>query len=140
MMFARDRRRQAIKRTAIAGSLAAVAGYVAGLLTAPKSGQQTRQDIKAAADRGQREAQEDLKKIQIELENAIKDAKAGSGKLGKKAQAELNDLLAKAKDSKDKGREVLTAIKAGEAEDKDLQRAVRNGNTALKSLRKYLKK
>jgi gas vesicle protein len=139
-MFSRDRRRQAIKRTALTGALAAVAGYVAGLLTAPKSGEETRDDIRSAADHGRQEAQDDLKKAQVELESAIKDAKTNSAKLGKKAQAELNDLLDKAKDSKDKGLEVLTALKAGEAEDKDLQRALRNANIALKSLRKYLKK
>ena len=140
MMFARDRRRQAIKRTAFTGALAAIAGYLAGILTAPKSGQQTRQDIKSAAESGRQEAEKDLKKVQAELESAIKDAKDGSAKLGKKAQAELNDLLDKAKDSKDKGREVLTAIRAGEAQDQDLQRALRNTNLALKNLRKYLKK
>jgi gas vesicle protein len=139
-MFARQRRRQAIKRTAAAGTIAAVAGYLAGILTAPKSGQETRQDIKTAADRSRAEAEKDFKKVQAELDNAITDAKSGSSKLGKKAQEELGELLDKAKDTKTKGGEVLAAIKAGEAEDKDLQRAVRNANTALKSLRKYLKK
>lgn len=140
MTFGRDRRRQAIKRTALAGAIAAVAGYLAGILTAPQSGKETRQDIKVAADRGRAQAEKDLKQLQLELDDAIKDAKASGSKLGKKAQQELADMLDKAKDTKSKSAEVLKAIKAGEAEDKDLQRAVRNASTAIKSLRKYLKK
>jgi len=140
MKFSRNRRREAIKRTAIAGTVAAVAGYLAGLLTAPKSGQETRQDIKSAADHGRREAQADLKKAQAELEAAIKDAKTGSGKLGKKAQAELTELLAKAKDAKDKGSEVLSAVRAGTAEDQDLNKAIKQAKTSIKNLGKYLKK
>jgi len=140
MTFGRNRRRQAIKRTALAGTIAAVAGYLAGLLTAPQSGKETRQDIKAATDRSRREAEAELKKIHGELDQAIKDAKAGSTKLGKKAQAELTELLDTAKDAKAKSATVISAIKTGEAEDKDLQRAIRNASTAIKSLRKYLKK
>ncbi len=140
MTFGRNHRRQAIKRTAFTGAIAAVAGYLAGILTAPQSGKETRKDIKDTADRSRAEAEKDLKQLHLELDDAIKDAKAGSSKLGKKAQQELTDLLNKAKDTKSKGAEVLKAIKAGEAEDKDLQRAVRNAGTAIKSLRKYLKK
>lgn len=140
MMFGRDRRRQAIKRTAITGAAAAAAGYVAGILTAPKSGKETRGDIKSASDRSLAEAEKELKKLHSELDKSIKDAKVGSVKLSKKAQQELNELLDKAKDSKDKAAEVLSAIRSGEAEDKDLQRAVKNTSTAIKSLRKYLKK
>jgi len=139
-MSRKDRRRENFKKAAITGTVAAAAGYVAGVLTAPKSGKQTRDDIKAAADDGRTEAEKDLKRLQAELEKVIKDAKANSGKLGVKAQQELGELLDKAKDSKQKAREVLSAVHAGDAEDRDLQRAVRSANTAVKSLRKYLKK
>lgn len=140
MIFTPRRRRQYIRRAAFASTAAAVAGYVAGILTAPKSGKETRQDITATADKGRSEAEKDLRKAQAELEAAITKAKAGGTKLGKKAQQELDELVEKAKDSKAKTSAVLAAIKAGEAEDKDLQRAVRNANIALKALKKYLKK
>ena len=139
-MSRKDRRRENFKKAAITGTVAAAAGYVAGVLTAPKSGKQTREDIKAATDDGRTEAEKDLKRLQAELEKVIKDAKANSGKLGVKAQKELGELLDKAKDSKQKVREVLSAVHEGDAEDRDLQRAVRSANTAVKSLRKYLKK
>src|SRR5581483_6695107 len=113
MIFTRDRRRKYVRRAALASTLAAAAGYVTGILTAPKSGKDTRQDIKLAADKAGSEAEKDLRRAQAELDAAVTAAKANSSKLGKKAQAELNELLEKAKDSKTKSGQVLTAIRAG---------------------------
>lgn len=139
-MRRKDRQRQNLKRIAIGSTVAAAAGYVAGILTAPKSGKQTRKDIKAATERSRIEAEKDLKRLHTELDKVIKDAKSGSGKLGTKAQKELNELIDKAKDTKEKAREVLSAIHEGDAEDQDLKRAVKNANSALDHLRDYLKK
>jgi gas vesicle protein len=139
-MSRRDRQRDNLKKIAIGSTVAAAAGYVAGVLTAPKSGKQTRDDIKVAAERSRAEAEKDLKRLHTELDKVIKDARAANGKLGVKAQAELNDLIEKAKDTKEKTREVISAVHEGDAEDKDLARAVKNASTALKHLRKYLKK
>jgi gas vesicle protein len=139
-MSRRDRKSENFKRAAITGTVAAAAGYVAGILTAPKSGKQTREDLKATADDSRVEAEKDLKRLHTELDKVIKEAKTGSGKLSVKAQQELTELVDKAKDTKQKVREVLSAIHEGDAEDRDLQRAVKSANTAVKSLRKYLKK
>lgn len=140
MIITRRQRQKNLRRLAIGSSLAAAAGYLAGILTAPKSGKETRQDIKVAAERGRIEAEKDLKRLHTELDKVIKDAKAGSDKLGAKAQAELKELIAKANDTKEKTRQVISAIHEGDAEDQDLKRAVKNANLALKNLRKYLKK
>jgi len=139
-MSRKDRQRQNLKRIAIGSTVAAAAGYVAGVLTAPKSGKQTRNDIKNAAERSRVEAEKDLKQLHTELDKVIKDAKTGSDKLSAKAQKELAELVEKAKDTKEKTREVISAIHEGDAEDKDLARAVKNANLALKHLRSYLKK
>jgi gas vesicle protein len=140
MMSRKDRKRENLKRAAITGTVAAAAGYVAGVLTAPKSGKQTREDLKTAADNGRAEAEKDLKRAHTELDKVIKEAKTGSSKLGSKAQKELGELVDKAKDTKQKVREVLSAVHEGDAEDRDLQRAVKNANNAVKHLRTYLKK
>jgi gas vesicle protein len=140
MMNRRDRQRQNLKRLAIGGTVAAAAGYVAGILTAPKSGKNTRADIKDAADRSRTEAEKDLKRLHTELDKAIKDAKVTGDKLGSKAQEELNELVDKAKDTKEKAREVLSAIHEGDAEDQELKKAVKNASASVKHLRKYLKK
>src|SRR3954462_16016028 len=140
-MALRDRKKKNnLKRLAIGSAIAAAAGYVAGVLTAPKSGKQTRKDIKQAKDRGMAEAEKELKKLLTELDKVINDAKGNGGKLGIRAQKELGDLLTKAKHTKEKTREVLSAIHEGDAADKDLKRAVKDANAALKHLRDYLKK
>ena len=128
------------KRFAIGATIAAAAGYIAGLLTAPKSGKQTRSDIKAAADRSLAEAEKELKRLHTELGKVIDEAKVRGDKLGSQAQKELTKLVEKAKDTKEKAREMLSALHEGDAEDQDLKRAIVNANRALDHLRDYLKK
>jgi gas vesicle protein len=139
-MSRRNRQRDNIKKVAIGSTIAAIAGYIAGILTAPKSGKETRGDIKDAADKGIAEAEKDLKKVQADLDKIIKEAKVAGDKLGVKAQKELSELVEKAKDTKEKSREVLSAIKEGGADNKDLDKAVQDAGTALQHLRDYLKK
>jgi gas vesicle protein len=128
------------RNVAIGSAIAAIGGFVAGILTAPKSGKATRQDIKEGASKGMAEAEKELKKAHTELDKAMKQAKANSTKLNAAAQKELNELLAKAKDAKEKAREVLSAVHEGDAEDQDLDRAIKSANRSLKHLKKYLKK
>ncbi|MEK7599949.1 MAG: YtxH domain-containing protein [Patescibacteria group bacterium] len=128
------------KKVAIGGVIAAAAGYVAGILTAPKSGKETRADIKDAAEKTMAEAEKDLKNLHTELDKIIKQAKARSEKLSSKAQKELSQLIDKAKDTKEKAREMLSALHEGGAEDKDLAKAIKDANNALEHLRDYLKK
>jgi gas vesicle protein len=136
----RRQRNDTAKKIAIGSVIAAVAGFIAGILTAPKSGKETRQDVKDTADKTAADAERQLKKLHTELDKAIAQAKDQKSKLGAKAQRELNDLVDKAKDSKEKVREVLSAVHEGEAEDKDLQRAVKEASKAAEHLKKYLKK
>ncbi len=139
-MSRKDRQRENLKRLAIGSTIAAAAGYVAGVLTAPKSGKDTRGDIKDVADRGMAGAEKELKKLHTELDKVIKEAKTASSKLSAKAQKELAQLLDKTKDTKEKVREVLSALHEGDAQDKDLKKAVKDANDALAHLKKYLKK
>jgi gas vesicle protein len=136
----RRNRRDNYKKLAVGSAVAATAGYLAGLLTAPKSGKQTRDDIRTAAERSRIEAEKDLKRLHTELDKVIKEAKISSDKLGVKAQKELSELVDRAKDTKEKVREVLSAIHEGDAEDQDLKKAVKNADLTIKNLRKYLKK
>ena len=138
--MSRRNRRDNYKKLAVGSAVAATAGYLAGLLTAPKSGKQTRDDIRTAAERSRIEAEKDLKRLHTELDKVIKEAKISSDKLGVKAQKELSELVDRAKDTKEKVREVLSAIHEGDAEDQDLKKAVKNADLAIKNLRKYLKK
>lgn len=130
----------AAKKIAIGSAIAGVVGFLAGILTAPKSGKETREDIKDTADKGVDEAEKDFKKLQDEIDKVISQAKANRAKLSKSAQEELNELIDKAKDNKSKAGDVFSAVRDGEAEDRDLDRAVKSATKSLEHLKKYLKK
>ena len=129
-----------MKKFTIAVGLAGLAGYLAGILTAPKSGKETREDIKQAARTGMSEAEKQLKRALAELGELLDEARKRGGALSGRANKELTDLADKAKVAREKAREVLSAIHEGDAEDKDLQEAVQQANSAVQHLRTYLKK
>lgn len=127
-------------KLALGVAIAGAAGYIAGVLTAPKSGKETRQDIKEGVNKGLAEAEKQLKALHTELTKVIADARARSEQLSGRAQREVNELVDKAKDTKEKVREVLSAIHEGDAEDKDLQRAIKDANAAIEHIKNYLQK
>ena len=59
------------KKIAIGTIVAGAVGYVAGILTAPKSGKETRKDIGDAAVKAKNEAERKLKKMHSELTNPV---------------------------------------------------------------------
>lgn len=128
------------KNVAVGAAVAGAAGYLAGLLTAPKSGKETRDDLKQAANLRMSEAEKQLKNLHTDLGKAVDEAKTKGAKMGGKAQKELKDLADKAKDTKEKVREVLSAIHEGDASDKDLKKAVADAKHSLAHLKDYLKK
>lgn len=129
-----------VKKIAIGAAIAAAAGYLTGLLTAPKSGKETRDDIKNTAVKGKNEAEKELKKLHTELNDLLGDVKEKGSDLSGKTAKELKDLADKASAAKEKTREVLSALHEGDAEDKDLKRALTEANKAIENLRKYIKK
>ena len=131
---------KALKRLAMAAGLAAAVGYVAGLLTAPKSGKETRQDIKDAAQSGMSQAEHQLKNVSSELADLLDEAKRRGADMGDKARKQLDELVAQARAAREKAREVVSAVHEGDAADDDLRLAVNQANSALKHLREYLKK
>jgi len=128
------------KKIAIGTAVAGVAGYVAGILTAPKSGKETRKDISDAAHKGVAEAEKQLKKLHTELGEALEKAKTKGGNVTGKAKKELDKVVDTAKTAKEKAREMLSAIHEGDAEDKELQKAVKEATKAIDHLKTYLKK
>ncbi len=128
------------KRWALGAVFAAIAGYIAGILTAPKSGKETRQDIKETAERGISEAEKQLKKLHTQLASLMNEAKDRATTLQGAAQKELQGVIAKTHTAKEKARELLSASHEGSADDKDLQKAIDEANKAINHLRTYLKK
>ena len=127
-------------KLAIGAAISAVAGYIAGILTAPKSGRETREDIKNKATETYAAAEKELKKLHTELGDAITEAGDKLATLRGKGQKSLDDALAKGQQAKDKAREMLSSLHDGEAEDRDLKRAISEATKAVENLRTYLKK
>jgi gas vesicle protein len=132
--------KNATKKFAIGAVVAAAAGYIAGILTAPKSGKETRADIKNAAEQGVAEAEKQLKKLHTELNTVIGEAKTKSAELKGKAQEELDKATDAAKMVKEKARELLSAVHEGDADDKDLKKAIAEANKAIDHVKSFLKK
>lgn len=129
-----------VKRAAVGALVAGTLGYLVGILTAPKSGRETRQDIKNEVNKRLNEAERELKILLIDLNKIIAEAKIAADNVTGSAHQELADLITKAKDSKEKARKVLSAVHEGDAEDKDLQLAIKQASTAMNHLKAYLKK
>ncbi len=129
-----------VKKFAIGAAIAGLAGYVAGILTAPKSGKETRQDVKKAAVKAKTEAEKRLKSLHSELNDLIGQAKQQATKLKKSAGKEFAVALEKAQKAKQKTREILSALHEGDADDKDLKTALSEAKKAASHLKTFLSK
>lgn len=128
------------KKFALGTLFAAAAGYIAGILTAPKSGKETREDIKVTAVKGKTEAEKQLKKLHTELNTILNRAKSEADSIKGKAREELDAAISKSYAVKEKAREVLSSVHEGTADDKDLKKAIDDANKSLEHLKTYLKK
>jgi gas vesicle protein len=133
------RKKNTGKKLAAGAALGGLVGYLAGILTAPKSGKQTRKEIVNKTGEVKDSAAEQLEVARGELTAALNNAKAKSADLNAKAKVEYNETVVKAKDAQNKAGQVLKAFKAGEADNPELNKAVKQTRTAISNLSKYLK-
>lgn len=138
MSSRREEKQQLAKKFALGAVLSAVVGYLTGLLTAPKSGKETREAIKDRAAETYNAAEKELKKLHTELNDVISEVSDRIDSFRNKK--EVSEVLDKGRDAKQKAREVLSALHDGEAEDKDLQKAIKDATAAIEHLRTYLHK
>lgn len=126
------------KKFAIGALIAAGAGYLAGILTAPKSGKETRKDIADTAVKAKSEAERKLKTLHGDLEVKIEEGKKRALSLTAAAKQELETVVSRAVVAKDKARHMLSAFHEGETDDKELNKVLNEVNTALNDLKKYV--
>jgi gas vesicle protein len=121
-------------------ALGAGIGYLAGLLTAKQSGKQTRKDIINSSKEAKAKAEATVNDLYDELAKTIKqaEAKIDQGKLS--VQHNLSVAAVQAKRVRLQTKEILTAIKNGDADDKNLHDSIENTKAALKNLKSYLNK
>jgi gas vesicle protein len=123
---------------AIGALFAAGVGYLAGLLTAPQSGKETREDIHHAAGVAKTNAEKTLKKVSSELTDLIDTGKALGKEATAAAKSGLTEALAKAQVARAKAHEVLSAVHEGSAGDKELQQAITDAKKAAEHLQKFV--
>jgi gas vesicle protein len=128
------------RKWALGTIFVAAAGYVAGVLTAPKSGKETREDIQEAAHHTASEAERNLKDLHNELDHLIDEATLKAENLKATAKKDVQAAAAKAAKAKEKVRVVLTAVHEGSAVDKDLQKATEDAKKAVDHLKKFITK
>ena len=127
------------KKIALGADLAGVTGYVAGILTAPKTGKAARESLVGAAEGAADTAEAQLQVASVELKDILKDARVKSVALSSQARKEFNEAVMKAKDAQNKATTVLKSAKSGEAEDPQLNKAIKQAKQAKKNLSKFLK-
>jgi len=127
-----------VKKFALGTILAAAAGYVAGILTAPKSGKETREAIKERAYETYGAAEKELKKLHTELVDLIDEATDRVTEF--RNRKDVKSALERGHDARQKAREVLSTLHDGEANDKDLKKAIGDATKAIEHLRDFLRK
>lgn len=128
------------KVVAASAIVAAGAGYLAGILTAPKSGKDTRKDISKKASKAKIEGEKQLKNLHSELNDTIKEVDDLTKRAKIKVTDELNEANKKAKVARDKSKEILSALHHGDADDPNLKAVIKEATAAKNNLVKYLKK
>src|SRR6187402_2954300 len=88
--------------------IGAAAGVVTGFLTAPKSGKETRGDLKKKAEDVKHSAERKLKDAHKELGKLSEETKVAATKLTGKAKVELDELGKKAEGLKQDVKEAIT--------------------------------
>jgi gas vesicle protein len=133
------RKEHTARKLAIGSAIAGAAGYLAGILTAPKSGKDTRTDIAHKAEDVKYSAEDQLQDINEELKELIKTTRVRTIALSSTARAEFSEAVIRAKDAQNKAAQLLKAVKNGEASDPELNRAVKQAKQAARNLGKYFK-
>lgn len=131
-------RRRHSDKWAISALTAALAGYVIGILTAPKSGKETRRDLQAAAGRALAESEKALKHLYSDMDKLLDEGAAKAKLVGAEAKKELDKALKQVAQAKTKARAILSAVHEGEATNKDLDKAIKEAKAALNHLRRFL--
>ena len=127
------------KRVAVGTLVAAAAGYIAGILTAPKSGRETREDIKNKAAETKTQAEKQLKKLHTELGHVLDEAREQAESAKGKAKTEIDAAMDKTKVVNEIARELFSALHEGDSDDRDLRKAIDEANKTISHLRTFLK-
>ncbi len=125
------------KKFALGAAIGAAAGFVTGILLAPKSGKETRADLKNGATKAVKVASKQLNTAHQELSKVVEKAETQLSKVKAEAKKDAEKALDAAKKTRDQVASVIAAVKSGNSTDEDLDMSVKNAQAAIDSLKKY---
>lgn len=128
------------KRIAAGAIFAGFIGFIVGVLTAPKSGKETRKEVVDTAVEVKRQIEKELKIVHKEVKSYISKAEILIDTKGKDIKKDVKDLVQSAKKSEMKVKELLSAIHEGTADNKELQEALVEAKKTRDALKKYFTK
>jgi gas vesicle protein len=114
-------------------------GYLAGLLTAKKPGEQTRKDIIDSSKEVQAKAEAAVEDLYSKLTEMIKQAEAKIDKNRLSIRHNLYKAATKANKVKSQTKDILMAVKKGDVTNTDLHKSIDNTKAAIENLKNYLK-
>lgn len=128
------------KKFALGALFAGVVGFLVGILTAPKSGKETREDLKESTRIAISRAEKDLKAIHTDLQGLINSATSNIRTTSKQAKKDFEKAIQRAKKSQTKVKTVLSSIHEGTSDDPELRAALDEAKAAKTHLKKFFDK
>ena len=126
------------KNALIGIALGLLVGYAAGVLSAPKSGKETRHDIAEAGSKFIHQAGSTIDNLHDQLNDLVNLAKDQATTLNEKSKVELDKLVQAAKDAGEKASQIYSAVKQGQSDDPELKEAIDNFKKAKNHLATFL--
>lgn len=127
-----------IKKIASRTLFIAIIGYITGILTAPKSGKETRQDLSESIDISKRELEKKLKLAHSELRSYLKEAQVNLISSSSEVKFELESVIKKANEVEAKIKETLSAVHEGTADNIELDKAIKEAKKSIKHFQEYI--
>ena len=121
------------------GVIGVLIGAIGGILFAPKSGKETRKDIKEAAHKANSEAEAKLKQLHGELMEKVAEAKQMAAEYTGKAKDEIEDLQKRAEFTKQQVSELISSVREFEADDSEVDKALSEGKSLVEKITKAKK-
>lgn len=126
-------------RNIIVGAiLVGAASYVAGILTAPKKGKETREDIRHASVNFKISLEKALKKLYTDSSRQLERALNVNQNLTAQTKKELDLLIASVKHAKDKIKVYLTSLRDGEIEEEEITLLLTDGRDNTERLKFFV--
>ena len=127
-------------KIAISALIAGAIGYGIGILTAPKSGKETRDDVKVAAQNYSKKVEQRLQNYHNELTELLAEAKITGMNYRGKARVELDKLLDVAVEARHRVNLAISALQKGDKVDTELESAITEADESIKKLKDFVEK